>query len=115
MTVLTAQPTIYMTRNEVRIIACSFKDKLTIDDLLTGTPTITDAASGPASSSPAVNALHLDMEIPGNQHRVKAGQAVTFKATASNTTAGTYTYTVSCGTVNGQTLQAFVIIVVSAS
>lgn len=114
-TVLTAQPAIYMTPNETRNIACSFKDKLTSDDLLTGTPTLSITSSGPTLSLPAVNGANIEMEIPGNEHTATPGQAVTFRAAASTTTASTYTATVRCSTTGGQVLEEFVTIIVSVS
>ena len=80
---------------------------------MTGTPTIT--LSTVAASSPAVNTAAMKIEIPDNQHWAKAGQAVTFRATTSAAAAATYTATVTCSTVGGQSLQEYVTIVVATS
>lgn len=115
MTVLTAQPTIYMTPNETRNIALSFVGKLTEDDLLTGTPTLAISAGGPSLGNGTINSSTLHMQIPDNEHYAKPSQAVMFRATASATSAATYTATITCSTTGGQILQEFVTIVVSTS
>jgi hypothetical protein len=118
MTVLTAQPTIYMTPNSTRNIAVSFVGQLAANDLLSGTPTVAISPSGagcPTLSSAAVNSATMLMEVPDNEHYAKAGQAVTFTVACSSATAQTYTVTVTGSTSGGQTLQEYVTIVVSAS
>lgn len=114
-TPLTAQPTIYMTPTCIRDITVSFVGQLAGSELLTGTPTLAISGGGPTLSSPAVNSGVLKIETPDTPHHAKAGQAVTFRATASGTSAATYTATVTVSTVGGQSLQEFVTIVVSSS
>jgi hypothetical protein len=111
----TADPVFYMTPNSTRDMAISFRNVLTGSERLTGTPTLAISAGGPTLSSPAVNAATLKIETPDDPHYALAGQAVTFRATASGTAAATYTVTVTCGTVGGQSIQGYATIVVQTS
>ncbi len=114
--VLTAQPAIYMTPDETRNIAVSFVGKLTIGDLLTGTPTVSvSGGSNLAVNTPAVNSGTIKMEIPDNEHYAIAGQAVTFKAVGTSATVAVYTVKVTCSTTGGQVLQEYVTINVATS
>ncbi len=113
-TVLTAQPTIYLAPTCIRNVAVSFVADLTAGELLTGTPTVT-ISGGASVSNKTINAATMLMEIPDNKHYAKAGQAVTFTLTAASATPGPYTVTITCPTVGGQVLPAYLTIVVSAS
>ncbi len=92
-----------------------FVDQLVGNDLLTGTPTVTevsrallDAGGTPITTSngwtidnKAVNPSSYTIE--GGERRkqtVKVGQAVTFRADSSAVALGRYAFKISCGTNN---------------
>jgi hypothetical protein len=110
----TAQPIFYMAPTSTRDLAVSFVKTLVAGELLMGTPTVT-ISGGPTISGQALNSSTLKIEAPGDMHHAKAGQAVLFRATASSTTPGTYTVTMSCATTGGQVIPGYATIVVQAS
>lgn len=110
----TAQPIFYMAPTSTRDLAVSFIDTLVAGELLTGTPTVT-ISGGPTISGASLNTSTLKVEDPNRPHYAKAGQAVTFRATASATAPGTYTITLSCATTGGQVITGYATIVVQAS
>ena len=110
----TAQPTFYMAPTSTRDIAVSFVRTLVAGELLTGTPTVT-ISGGPTLSNKTVNSSTLLIEAPNDKHYAIAGQAVLFRATASAVAAGTYTVTITCATVGGQSIPGYATIVVQAS
>lgn len=83
----------------VRNIAVSFEGQLDDGELLTGTPTVTVAPSGPTITLEATNSVGKTI----NNRKVPPRKAVTFSV--SGGTNGTdYTFTVQCGTTASQTL-----------
>ena len=79
--------------SEVRAVAVDFGAVLDSGELLTGTPTVTEATGGVTLGSKAVNTGSITV----NGRTVITGQAVQFTITGG--TAGTeYTVVVTCGT-----------------
>jgi hypothetical protein len=111
----TAQPTFYMAPTSTRDLAVSFVKTLSGSELLTGTPTVTISASGPAISGATLNTSTLKIEDPNGEHYAQPGQAVMFRATASGVTPATYTVTITCATVGGQSIVGYATIVVQSS
>ena len=111
----TAQPTFYMAPTCTRDLAVSFVKTLVSGELLTGTPTVTISSGGPTISGASVNSAALQVEDPSTPHYALAGQAVTFRATASTITPGTYTVTITCATSGGQVMPGYATIVVQGS
>ena len=111
----TAQPILYMAPTSTRDIAVSFVYTLSGDELLTGTPTVTISTGGPTISGAAINSALLKIQTPDTPHYAQAGQAITFRATASGVSVATYTVTMSCATVGGQLITGCALIVVQSS
>lgn len=107
MSTLTPQPTLLKRPSDVSPIAVSFKDDLTIGDLLTGTPTVTVSPSGPTLSAAAVNTITLPIELPNKSiaHYAKAGQAVTFTMSGGTVNID-YVVSVTVSTTGGRTFGA---------
>jgi hypothetical protein len=85
--------------SEIRSATMSFKHKLSPGDLLTGTPTVVAAPSGPTITAVAINAA----EIEGDHINASIGEAVQFKI-AGGTDGTAYRLTVTATTTGGETL-----------
>ncbi len=109
-TILTVPNLRYKTVDEVRNVAVSFAGKLDVGELLTGTPTIIDAATVLTLSNKAVSTAELTI----NGATVPIGEALQFKV-SGGVDGTTYSIELKCATDStpAQTVETFVSLKVS--
>ena len=96
--------------SEVRNVAVDFRGRLDDGELLSGTPTVTQATLVPTNVG--VNVAEKKI----NGWTVAIGQAVQFQVPAGGTPSTVYTFQISCATNStpAQTLRALVLMLVVA-
>ena len=98
------------TASEVRLVSVSFSGKLDENELLTGTPTVTDATGDLTLNNKAVNTAALKI----NRATVPVGEAVQFSV-AGGTAGEQYIINILCSTDSSpaETLEQNVILEVT--
>ena len=103
----TAQQIHEVIKGAKRNVSISFAGKLDTGETLTGTPTAVDEAAVLTPATVQVNTAALTI----NGETVAIGQAVTCIIDTAGAVAGTvYTFLISCGTSQGQTLKGKILL-----